>query len=315
MIKCWGSGDSAAADGTKWDLYEQNLLSEYHVRYGGWGGVGYYHVSDTYIALFSNFVSCGVWEGIHILDIFEHQSEIRPDTLHSDTQGQSLPIFGLAHLLGIQLMPRIRKWKNLNLYLPDINLEVCNIKELFASEPIDWELIIKHLPDMLRVALSISKGRITPSTILRKLGTYSRKNKLYLAFRELGRVVRTSFLLKYISDLELRRTISAATNKNESFNDFAQWIGFGQNGKIPGRNREEQQKAIRYNHLMANLMIFHNTAMLTNLVEELRAEGHVVTEEIVGRISPYRREHINRLGSYELRLDRDSPPLPLDFTF
>lgn len=315
LIKCWGSGDSAAADGTKWDLYEQNLLSEYHVRYGGWGGVGYYHVSDTYIALFSNFVSCGVWEGIHILDIFEHQSEIRPDTLHSDTQGQSLPIFGLAHLLGIQLMPRIRKWKNLNLYLPDINLEVCNIKELFASEPIDWELIIKHLPDMLRVALSISKGRITPSTILRKLGTYSRKNKLYLAFRELGRVVRTSFLLKYISDLELRRTISAATNKNESFNDFAQWIGFGQNGKIPGRNREEQQKAIRYNHLMANLMIFHNTAMLTNLVEELRAEGHVVTEEIVGRISPYRREHINRLGSYELRLDRDSPPLPLDFTF
>jgi hypothetical protein len=22
-------------------LYEQNLLSEYHLRYGGWGGIGY----------------------------------------------------------------------------------------------------------------------------------------------------------------------------------------------------------------------------------------------------------------------------------
>ncbi len=314
LIKCWGSGDSAAADGMKWDLYEQNLLSEYHVRYGGWGGVGYYHVSDTYIALFSNFVSCGVWEGIHILDIFEHQSEIRPETLHADTQGQSLPIFGLAYLLGIQLMPRIRKWKDLNLYLPDMSFEVCNIKDLFTNEPIDWELVLKHLPDMLRVALSISKGRITPSTILRKLGTYSRKNKLYLAFRELGRVVRTSFLLKYISDLELRRTISAATNKNESFNDFAQWIGFGQNGKIPGRNREEQQKAIRYNHLMANLLIFHNTVMLTNLIEELRVEGHAVTEEIIARLSPYRREHINRLGTYKLRLERESPPLPICFS-
>ena len=167
---------------------------------------------------------------------------------------------------------------------------------------------------MLRVALSISKGRITPSTILRKLGTYSRKSKLYLAFRELGRVVRTSFLLKYISDLELRRTISAATNKNESFNDFAQWIGFGQNGKIPGRNREEQQKAIRYNHLMANLLIFHNTVMLTNLIEELRVEGHAVTEEIIARLSPYRREHINRLGTYKLRLERESPPLPIYFS-
>ncbi|MDP2427584.1 MAG: Tn3 family transposase, partial [Methylobacter sp.] len=43
-------------------------------------------------------------------------------------------------------------------------------------------------------------GRIQPSTLLRKLGTASRKNKLYFAFRELGRVVRTLFLLEYISD-------------------------------------------------------------------------------------------------------------------
>ncbi len=49
IIKRWGSGKSAAADFTKWDIYEQNLLSEYHIRYGGWGGIGYYHVSGTYI--------------------------------------------------------------------------------------------------------------------------------------------------------------------------------------------------------------------------------------------------------------------------
>ncbi len=52
------------------------------------------------------------------------------------------------------------------------------------------------LPDMLRVVLSIKAGKIMPSTILRRLATYSRKNKLYLALRELGRVVRTIFLLK-----------------------------------------------------------------------------------------------------------------------
>src|SRR6266536_242525 len=45
LPKLWGSGQRAAADGTKWDVYEQNLLSEYHLRYGGWGGIGYYHVS------------------------------------------------------------------------------------------------------------------------------------------------------------------------------------------------------------------------------------------------------------------------------
>ena len=45
--RLWGSGKHASADGTRWDLYEQNLLSEYHIRYGGYGGIGYYHVSDN----------------------------------------------------------------------------------------------------------------------------------------------------------------------------------------------------------------------------------------------------------------------------
>ena len=65
-----------------------------------------------------------------------------------------------------------------------------------------------------------------------KLGTYSRKNKLYLAFRELGRVIRTIYLMKYISDVELRSTIQAATNKSEGFNGFAKWIAFGNDGVI-----------------------------------------------------------------------------------
>jgi hypothetical protein len=61
LPKSWGTGKSASADGTKWNLYEQNLLSEYHIRYGGYGGLGYYHVSDTYIALFSHFIPYPLW--------------------------------------------------------------------------------------------------------------------------------------------------------------------------------------------------------------------------------------------------------------
>ncbi|MEO7028704.1 MAG: Tn3 family transposase [Acidobacteriaceae bacterium] len=77
------------------------------------------------------------------------------------------------------------------------------------------------LPEILRVAVSIGAGRLKPSSVLRRLATYSRKSKLYFAFRELGYVVRTSFLLDYLSDVELRRTIQAATNKaSASINSF-----------------------------------------------------------------------------------------------
>lgn len=214
----WGTGKSASADGTKWNVYEQNLMSEYHLRYGGYGGIGYYHVSDMYIALFGNFIPCGVYEAVYILDgLVKNESDIQPDTVHGDTQAQSAPVFGLAHLQGIKLMPRIRNIKELVFFKAEPGVPYQHIQSLFRGT-IDWDLLALHYRDMLRVAVSIKLGKITPSMILRRLGTFSRKNKLYFAFRELGRVIRTMFLLNYINDVELRRSIHAATNKSEEFN-------------------------------------------------------------------------------------------------
>lgn len=130
MPKIWGLGKHASADGTKWDLHTQNLISEYHLRYGGYGGIGYYMVSDMYIALFSQFTTCGSWEGHNILDyLVENDSDVLPDTIHADTQGQSAAIFGLAHLLGIQLQPRIRNWKAMPL-LDSLSIRVATSTQL-----------------------------------------------------------------------------------------------------------------------------------------------------------------------------------------
>ena len=309
LPKFWGTGKRVSADGTKWDLYEQNLLSEYHIRYGGYGGIGYYHVSDTYIALFSRFIPCGVWEAVHILDgLLLNRSDIQPDIIHGDTQAQSAPVFALANLLGIQLMPRIRNWKDLKLFRPNKGIRYEHIDMLF-DEAIDWKLIETHFDDMLRVAVSIKAGNVTASTVLRRLGTASRKNKLYFAFRELGRAVRTTFLLSYIGDADLRRTIQAATNKSEAFNGFAQWIAFGGGGVIAENDRDEQRKIIKYNHLVSSLVILHTVDAMTKVLGQLEDEGYEFTPAAIGALSPYRREHINRFGNYTLDLVRASQPL------
>ena len=312
LHRYWGSGESASADGMKWDVHPESLKTSYHIRYGGYGGIGYYLVSDTYIALFSRFLACGAYEGHAILDfVAENRSLLQPSTVHSDTHGQSAAIFGLAYLLGIELMPRIRSWQDLHLFRPDAGARYAHIDSLFTAI-IDWDVIAAHLPDMLRVALSIRAGRLLPSAILRRLATYSRKNRLYFAFRELGRAIRTDFLLRYLSSIELRRVIQAATNKSEHFNRYAQWVSFGSSGLVTAAARDEQRKMIKYNHLVANLLIFHTAVGMTRALDALATEGYgpTITAEALAGTSPYLTEHLNRFGSYVLDLSTPPPPLP-----
>jgi hypothetical protein len=134
--------------------------------------------------------------------------------------------------------------------------------------------------------------------------------QLYFAFRELGHAVRTGFLLDYLSDIELRRLIQTATNKSERFNQFLQWIAFGGGALAAEGIRDEQRKFIKYNHLVANLLIFHNVVTMSNALERLVAEGYELDANLIACSSPYLTEHLNRFGRYSF--NRDRVPEPLD---
>jgi hypothetical protein len=148
--------------------------------------------------------------------------------------------------------------------------------------------------------------------LLRRLNSYSKKNKLYHAFCELGRVIRTGFLLRYVADEELRTTIHAATNKNEAFNAFVQWIAFGGDGTIRENDRLEQQKIIRYNQLVANCVIFYNVHAVSEVLHALHQEGQVIDEAALAALSPYIQHHIDRFGHYHLDLSRTPPAIDYD---
>ena len=109
----------------------------------------------------------------------------------------------------------------------------------------NWKLIAEHYREMLRVVVSIKLGKITASTILRRFGNKN-QSRLAQALRELGKVVRTMFLLEYVDKAELRKVISAATNKSEAFNNFIQWVFCGSEGIIQENVAHEQQNIILF---------------------------------------------------------------------
>ncbi|MFC8833316.1 Tn3 family transposase [Streptomyces griseoincarnatus] len=323
ISQAWGDGSAVAADGTHMDTYLNNLLSETSVRYGKPGGIAYHHISDTYIALFTHFIPCGVWEAVYIIEgLLKNTSEVKPTTVHADTQGQSFPVFALAHLLGFDLMPRIRNWKDLTFYRPTKRTEYVHIDALFG-EPgrnvIDFDLIESQFRHLMRVAISVREGAISSTLLLRRLRAGSRKNATYTAFREVGRVIRTVQLLRYLSDAPLRRRVTAATNKVEAFNGFSQWIGFGHGGVITDNDPVEQEKTAKFNALLTNAVIFHNALDIAEIVRQLQEGGHVIDPEDLAHISPYLTEDIRRFGEYsthELGIQPEAydPHLDVDFS-
>jgi TnpA family transposase len=302
----WGTGESKSVDGTFIDMYKQNLLAAKHIRYGGTGGIGYFHISDKYIALYSDFVSSACHESIFLFDdVPDFYSDIRPDKIHGDSWAQSEVLFGLAFFMSIKLMPRIKNFKDLNFYKAYAQDKYKNIGDLFTTSPIDWDILETHFDDMFRSAISIQKGKIKASTLLRKLCSKSRKNKLYFAFRELGRVQRTIFLLEYINDPELRRMIQAATCKSEEFNEFLDWIRFGDGGVIGDNLRGNQKKVVRYGHLLANMTMLHTVINQTKAINKLKESGVLIVDEVLSGMGCYWTEHLNRLGKFLVEMDKE----------
>ncbi|MFJ8509743.1 Tn3 family transposase [Streptomyces avermitilis] len=180
-------------------------------------------------------------------------------------------------------------------------------------------MIESQFRHLMRVAVSVREGAISSSTLLKRLRSGSRKNATYAAFREVGRVIRTVQLLRYLSDAPLRRRVTAATNKVESFNRFSQWIGFGNRGVIADNDPIEQEKAMKFNALLTNVVIFHNALDIAEIVRQLLEEGWEIDPEDLVHISPYLTEHINRFGEYsthELGIQPEAydPKLNVDFT-
>jgi Tn3 transposase DDE domain len=172
---------------------------------------------------------------------------------------------------------------------------------------------------LLQVALSIKAGTISSAQLLRRLGSYSRRNRLYQAFRELGRVVRTVFLLEYLNDAPLREHITATTNKVEAYNGFAKWLNFGGDGLIDTLDPVEQEKHLKYNHLVANAAAIQNVIDLTRAVRTLQADGYIIQRDDLAQLSPYQTRRLKRFGDYTLSLNQPEPfdtelpmPFPLD---
>jgi TnpA family transposase len=142
----WGPGTGAVdSDSTHFGAFDQNLFTQYHVRYGGRGVLIYWHIERKSVAINSQLLSCTASEvAVMVEGVIHHHTEMDIETNYVDSHGQSEIGFGITWLLGFDLKPRLKRINHTKLYLPDAELRgrIPGLAPVLSRRgPIRWELI------------------------------------------------------------------------------------------------------------------------------------------------------------------------------
>jgi len=230
----WGEGTAAcASDSKKFGAWDQNLMTEWHFRYGGRGVMIYWHVEKKSTCIYSQLKSCSSSEVAAMIEgVLRHDTEMTLKKNYVDSHGQSEVAFAFCHLLGFQLLPRLKAIYEQKLYRPESgNPDAYPNLQLILTRSIKWDLIRQQYDQMIKYATALRLGMADPEAILRRFTRGNLLHPTYQALAELGKVMKTIFLCQYLHSEELRREIHEGLNVVENWNSANGFIFYGKSGE------------------------------------------------------------------------------------
>lgn len=299
----WGEiVNSFASDSTKFAVWSENLMSEYHIRYQGYGIMAYWHVDKKALCISSQIIKCGASEIAAMLaGIIHHATNAKVDKHSTDTHGQSLVAFAFAYLLGIDLRPRIKGIGRLKLYKADGNVAQSNYSNLteVMTRPINWQIIIENYDQIIRYVSALKLGTAEVEVLLKRFISDNIQSPVYKAILELGRAVRTIYVCRYLSSKELRMEVEEALSVIENWNSGNNFVFFGKRGVISSNDEVDQELSILCLHLLQSSLVYINTLMLQQVLKTPEWEDRLTLED-KRALTPLFHKHINQYGLFRL---------------
>lgn len=257
----------------------------------------YWHVSHQGPG-FSGQVIGSDRDAAYVLDQILHIKSELPIKEHcTDTHGTTENMFGLSPPFGVEFCPRIKLVHEQDLHHPP-GMEVEGPLKFHFAGAVDVELIERHWDDYVRILASIKTGKTSAVLLSLRLSSYARQNPLYRALREVGRIWKTKFIMRYYDEPEFRRRINAALNRMELFNYLARYLFYARRGENWEREFEQQRNRASALLILANACVLWNTVHLTEVAKRLKESGVDLRPDDFEHISPYAFDHIIAYGQY-----------------
>jgi len=305
----WGEGTTAcASDGKKFGAWDQNLMTEWHIRYGGRGVMIYWHVAKRSTCIYSQLKRCSSSEVAAMIEgVLRHCTDMTVEKQYVDSHGQSEVAFAFCYLLGFDLLPRLKAIASQKLYRPETGRpEDYSNLESILTRPINWELIRRQYDEMIKYATALRLGTAETETILKRFTRDNLKHPTYQALMELGKAIKTIFLCRYLSSEALRREIEEGLNVVENWNGTNAFIFYGKGGEIATNRLEDQELAVLSLHLLQSSLVYINTLMIQQVLADPDWLQKMAPEDFRG-LSPLIYNYVNPYGIFELDMTRRLP--------
>jgi TnpA family transposase len=271
----WGEGTTAcASDAKKFGAWDQNLMTEWHIRYGGRGVMIYWHVERRAACIYSQLKRCSSSEVAAMIEgVLRHCTNLEVEKHYVDSHGQSEVAFAFCHLLGFDLLPRLKAMASQTLYRPHPG-----IPEAYP-----------HL-----------------QAILKRFTRENLQHPTYRALAELGKAIKTIFLCRYLHDEALRREVHEGLQVVETWNSVNGFIFYGKSGEIATNRLDDQEVAVFSLHLLQACLVYINTLMLQQIFAEPGWLEHMTAEDYRA-LSPLVYHHVNPYATFALDLEKRIP--------
>jgi TnpA family transposase len=305
----WGDGTTACASDSKhFGAWDQNLTTQWHVRYGGRGIMIYWHVERKSLCIHSQLKSPSSSEVASMIEgVIRHCTEMEVDRQYVDSHGQSTVAFAFCRLLGFQLMPRLKAIHAQKLYRPEAGQpDTYPHLQLVLTKPIDWELVRQQYDQMVKYTTALRLGTAETEAILRRFTRTNVQHPTYKAFAELGKAIKTIFLCRYLHSEALRREINEGLNVIEQWNGANDFVFFARRGELVSNRSEDHEVSMLALHLLQNCMVYINTLMLQQVLAQPKWANKLTPRDLAA-LTPLIWEHVNPYGRFELDMNDRLP--------
>jgi TnpA family transposase len=296
-----GKGTISSSDAQRFKIRADSLLASYYPRYFGYyeKAIGIYtHLSDQSSVFGTKAISCGPREALYVLDgLLENNTILRIREHTTDTHGYTEIIFALCHLLGFYFMPRIRDLKDQQLYSIDHGGNYGIFGSLLTKRA-DMAIVEEQWDSMMRVVYSLKKRTTPAHVVMQRLTNSFPADRLSRAFTNLGRIIKTQYILRYLTDESLRRVVQIQLNKGEYRHKLPRWIFFANQGEFCTGDYEEIMNKASCLSLVSNAILHWNTIKIDEIVGNLRKQGEHIADEDLSHISLLPFKHVLPNGTY-----------------